>query len=121
MTAPDLARRHVVVEVPASIANLGAGYDCLGIAVGLTLTVTVDVLLAADALAGVPMAGANAAEWRARLLDRATTMEGHSDNVAPALLGGFVASLAPRAFRFDAPSELRIVLLVPELRLSTAR
>jgi len=196
MTGPDLAGRHVVVEVPASIANLGAGYDCLGIAVGLTLIVTVDVLgagsgrattqlhiegegsreisegrgnrvveafnaglaergidrdalpaidlsmrneiplarglgssgaatvaglLAADALAGVPPGGADAAESRARLLDRATSMEGHSDNVAPALLGGFVASLAPRAFRFDAPPELRIVLLVPELRLSTPR
>ena len=82
---------------------------------------TVAGLLAADALAGVAMDGPDAGEWRARLLDRATALEGHSDNVAPALLGGFVASLAPRAFRFDAPRELRVVLLVPELRLSTPR
>ena len=44
MTGSDFAGRRVVVEVPASIANLGAGYDCLGIAVELTLAVTVDVL-----------------------------------------------------------------------------
>jgi homoserine kinase len=82
---------------------------------------TVAGLIAADLLAGASVDGPDAAEWRARLLDRATALEGHSDNVAPALLGGFVASLVPRAFRFDAPAELRIVLLVPELRLSTPR
>ena len=182
------AGRHVVVEVPATIANLGAGFDCLGLAVDLALRVELEVvdgaagkpveltvegegdgdistgrgnrflealdaglrehrvdrpaglgwrirmrneiplarglgssgaaavagLLAADALAG-------AATAEVPMLDRATALEGHSDNVAPALLGGFVASLPPRAIRFDAPDSLRVVLLVPEMRLSTPR
>lgn len=194
MTGRSLAGRRVVVEVPGTIANLGAGYDCLGIAVGITLRVTVEVsaargsatevlvegegsgeistkggnrvldalstsladggierssleglritmrneiplarglgssgaatvagLICGDVLAGLAIDGPDGEAWRARLLDRATALEGHSDNVAPALLGGFVASLAPRAVRFDVPKELRIVLLVPELRLSTPR
>ena len=32
----DLERRRGRVEVPASPANLGAGYDCLGVALALT-------------------------------------------------------------------------------------
>ncbi|HCA46469.1 MAG TPA: homoserine kinase, partial [Armatimonadetes bacterium] len=32
--------RSVTVRVPATSANLGPGYDCLGLAVGLHNTVT---------------------------------------------------------------------------------
>ena len=189
---PDLVGRRIVVEVPASIANLGAGYDCLGLAIDVALRVelavverprdrpgvelevsgegateiepergnrfvaalegglrdrgvelsrdlawrirmaneiplarglgssgaaTVAGLLAADALAGI-------ATNPDALLAAATALEGHPDNVAPALLGGFVASFAGaervEAFRFDAPPVLRVALFVPELRLSTA-
>lgn len=196
MTGSALVGRRVVVEVPATIANLGAGYDCLGLAVDLELRVELEVfasgggseppvelevvgdgvgeiatgrgnrfieglsaglrdlrverpsgigwrirmenhvplarglgssgaaavagLLAAEALAGAAAPGPGR-PLLDRLLDRATALEGHSDNVAPALLGGFVASLAPAAYRFDAPADLRVVLLVPELRLSTPR
>ncbi|HYH92932.1 MAG TPA: hypothetical protein VD763_07220, partial [Candidatus Saccharimonadales bacterium] len=50
-------------------------------------------------------------------------VEGHPDNAAAALLGGFVVS-APtpggvEAIRFDVPRDLRAVLFIPELRLST--
>jgi homoserine kinase len=34
--------RRLTVDVPASSANLGAGYDCLGLALDLTNTVTVE-------------------------------------------------------------------------------
>src|SRR4029079_8416488 len=38
-----LAVRRVTAEVPATSANLGAGYDCLGVALGLTNRVEVEV------------------------------------------------------------------------------
>jgi len=39
----ELDGRRVTVEVPASSANLGAGYDCLGVALGLTNRVAIEV------------------------------------------------------------------------------
>ncbi|HET7829814.1 MAG TPA: homoserine kinase [Candidatus Limnocylindrales bacterium] len=36
--------RRMTVDVPASSANLGAGYDCLGLALDLTNTVTVEAI-----------------------------------------------------------------------------
>jgi len=44
--ASTLIGRSVTVEAPATIANLGAGYDCLGLAVDLPLRVTVEVTAA---------------------------------------------------------------------------
>lgn len=41
-SARELVGRAVQVEAPATIANLGAGYDCLGLAVDLLLRVTVE-------------------------------------------------------------------------------
>jgi homoserine kinase len=186
----SIAGRRVVVEVPATIANLGAGYDCLGLAVDLALHVSIlarrdgarsvelDVRgegageLPADAsnrlvqalgagllddgfedldglgwtvemINTIPLArglGSSAAATVAgvvaarALLDLpdagdaviriASKIEGHPDNVSPAVLGGFTATFATeadvRAFRFDAPDSLRVVLFVPELRLATS-
>ena len=42
--ASALIGRSVSVEAPATIANLGAGYDCLGLAVDLPLRVTVEAV-----------------------------------------------------------------------------
>src|SRR5919109_4010322 len=39
----ELDGRRIVVEVPASSANLGAGYDCLGLALDLTDRVELEV------------------------------------------------------------------------------
>ena len=179
----------VIVEVPASSANLGAGYDCLGVAIAMTnrielevrvwsrgeieLTVdgegqdeltedrenrfvrgleaalrmalgelpdgigwrigmrnqiplarglgssaaaTVGGVLAGNALAGEPLS-------TPELLRLATEIEGHPDNAAAVLLGGFVVSASTadgvEAIRFDAPRGLRAVLFIPNLRLST--
>jgi homoserine kinase len=46
--AASLVGRSVTVEAPATIANLGAGYDCLGLAVDLPLRVTVEARAPGD-------------------------------------------------------------------------
>ncbi len=186
----ELDGRRVVVDVPASTANLGAGYDCLGLALDMVNRVEVEVrgwsrgeidltidgegedeldadrdnrfvqgleavmrhargglpdgvgwrldmrnriplarglgssaaatvggLVAGNALLGEPLTTAD-------LLKLAAEIEGHADNAAAALFGGFVV-VAPleagvEAVRFDAPRDLRAVLFIPELRLDTA-
>jgi homoserine kinase len=47
------------------------------------------------------------------VLAHATELEGHPDNVAAALLGGFVICADGRATRFDVPAGLEAVLVVP--------
>src|ERR671914_2581527 len=39
----ELDGRRVTVEAPATSANLGAGYDCLGVALGLVNRIDVEV------------------------------------------------------------------------------
>lgn len=186
----ELDGRRVGVEVPASSANLGAGYDCMAVALGLTNRVEIEVrgwsrgeieltvdgegvgeltedrnnhcvrgieavlrhvrgelpegvgwrietrneiplsrglgssaaatvagLVAGNALLGEPLTDGD-------LLRLATEIEGHPDNAAAALMGGFVVSAAVdgsvEAIRFDSPRDLRAVLFIPDLRLSTA-
>ena len=57
------------------------------------------------------------------LLDMATAIEGHPDNVAPALFGGFTVSVmqAERVacLRMSVPQELKLVVCIPDFRLST--
>jgi homoserine kinase len=62
-------------------------------------------------------------ELDADLLALATGMEGHPDNVAAALLGGFVLCADGRAERFDVPAGLEAVLVVPHepVRTTAAR
>lgn len=56
-----------------------------------------------------------------QLLRIAVDMEGHPDNVAPALFGGFVVSIMeegePKYVRFDPPAPLRAVIAMPEVPL----
>lgn len=181
--------RRVTVEVPASSANLGAGYDCLAVALDLTNRIDLEVLgwgadgvelvvegdgegeLAADrgnrfvqgleaALRAARGDVPEQAGWRIRMRNRiplarglgssaaatvgglvagnallggpldqpellrlAVDIEGHPDNAAAALLGGFVVVAtdgdALEAIRFDVPRELRTVIFIPERRLST--
>ena len=185
----ELDGRRVTVEVPATSANLGAGYDCLGVALGLVNRVEVEVrswsrgeieltvdgegvgelaadrtnrcvlgieaamrevrgeipegvgwriethneiplarglgssaaatvagLVAGNSLLGEPLTSAD-------LLRLATKIEGHPDNAAAALLGGFTVSALTddgiESLRFDAPRDLRAVLFIPEVRLAT--
>jgi homoserine kinase len=186
----ELDGRRIVVDVPASSANLGAGYDCIALALALTNRIELEVkgwargevelviegegkdeigadrenrfslgieavvneirgevpetvgwriemhneiplarglgssaaatvggLVAGNALLGEPLTTTD-------LLRLATKIEGHPDNAAAALLGGFVVVTTTgagiEAVRFDAPRDLRAILFIPELRLSTA-
>ena len=58
-------------------------------------------------------------ELDADLLALATELEGHPDNVAAALLGGFVICADEDATRFDAPPELEAVLVIPHEAVRT--
>ena len=59
-------------------------------------------------------------ELDADLLGHATRLEGHPDNVAAALLGGFVLCADGRAERFDVPDGLEAVLVIPHEPVRTA-
>jgi homoserine kinase len=176
----------VRVRVPATSANLGPGFDTLGVALGiyneiemaetgiLADVIEVDghgdqleqpehnlVWQAAQKLfavvgykpygflirekIGVPVArglGSSAAAivgglvaanalyhkmtgkpplTREQLLRLAVDMEGHPDNVTPALVGGFVVSIMeegrPLYVRFDPPPGLKAVVAIPEVPL----
>jgi homoserine kinase len=52
-------------------------------------------------------------ELDADVLAHAAELEGHPDNVAAALLGGFVICADAKATRFDIPAGLEAVLVVP--------
>jgi homoserine kinase len=176
--------KRVRVRVPATTANLGPGFDVLGMALGLYNSVEMEEmdegllvevegegaaeisrlqdnlavqaaervfesagwrptglrvvlrnkipvtrglgsssaalvggLVAANALAGDVLT-------REELLRVATEMEGHPDNVAPALLGGMVVSGMVRgklhSVRLQPPEGLRAVVAVPEFELATS-
>jgi homoserine kinase len=55
------------------------------------------------------------------LLEAATRLEGHPDNVAAALLGGVVVCAGGEATRIDVPPGLTAVLAVPREAVRTAR
>jgi homoserine kinase len=159
--------RRRVVRVPASSANLGAGFDVLACALGLHVEleavetgqfgVVTDLQIARDRRnlavrafellhpvdgiefrirSNVPLSGGlgtSAAaivaglvaadsmyELDADVLALAARMEGHPDNVAAALLGGFVLCAEGRADRFDVPGGLEAVLVVPHEHVRTA-
>jgi homoserine kinase len=160
-------RRHRLVRVPASSANLGPGYDVLAAALSLELELEVEEtgeFFVHTDVAGVPtdrsnlcvraferlrpadgvtfqirseipaaaglgssaaaiVAGLAAAdhmyELDAPLFELAAELEGHPDNVAAALLGGFVVC-GGEPVRLDPPAGLEGVLAMPGFEVSTA-
>ncbi len=89
----------------------------LGRGLGSSAAACVAGLLAGWALAGAPID-------QTRLLALAAAIEGHADNAAAALLGGFVIVSTDergdtQAARFDAPPALVAALFIPDLPLST--
>ena len=178
------AQQPIVVRVPASTANLGPGFDTLGLALSLWNTLRVgwadepsvvvhgegeghlptgarnltyraaarlldeagagerhlaieswqDVPLArglgssscaiaggiyaANALLGYPLEPH-------RLLELAAEIEGHPDNVAPALMGGMTIAVrdgdAVHAVPVPVPADLQCVVFIPERPLSTKK
>lgn len=172
----------IQVSVPATSANMGAGFDSLGLAVslhnvftfeeaegiqissvdgthvpagsnnlvyrsarvvydqlgiplrGLRITQRNDIPMArglgsssACIVAGI--LGANALLGgrltKRQMLTLATAIEGHPDNVAPAMLGGFVTSVIDEgqvySVKKDIDPELAFAAFVPDFRLLTAK
>lgn len=170
----------IKVTVPATSANLGIGYDTLGMAVSLyshftfdhadTLTTTgcpeefqnrdnmVYVAfeqaleqwgmepfpISIDIQTEIPVArglgssstcvvagimGAAALTRRTvtreELVAMATALEGHPDNVAPALLGAAVCSFTPegelpRCLRYNVSERLRFITIIPPYEVHTS-
>ena len=179
-------KNRVVVRVPGTSANCGAGFDCLGLAttiynyldltlirggkvvieatgegaeniprgkrnlawqavnrllnevgrandfkgaiirmknnvpisrgLGSSSTAIVAGLVAANEIVGAPLN-------RQELLRLATELEGHPDNVAPALFGGFTVSVMDKGsvqtFSFLPRVKLKLIVAVPDFELST--
>ncbi len=88
----------------------------LGRGLGSSAAAIVGGLVAANTWAGSPLG-------HQRVLELATDMEGHPDNVAPALYGGLVASVVAdgRAVSASLPltAEIRLGVCIPEFVLAT--
>ena len=101
---PNGFKLHIDNGIPAIRGLGGSGTAILG------------GLLTANILCGVPFSDAE-------LLNFATEMEGHPDNVAASLYGGIVVSAQEEervhTIRLTCPSELSIVLAIPNFPLST--
>jgi homoserine kinase len=144
------------IIAPASTANLGSGFDCLGLALDLPLAVDLDdsapvserhpAMRSFRALGGdgplsvhskIPpgkgmgysgaaaVAGAAAAQLqtsghldRYEICEVATRIEGHADNAAPSVFGGFTVAAGGEVVRLDPP-DLRLVIWVPPAQTST--
>ena len=172
----------VKILVPATSANVGAGFDALGLALSLHNTVTMEEWDKLDIMASdgslvptgtsnliyrsakavyeqlgkpikglrirqenpIPMArglgsssacivagilGANALLGnpltKRQMLTLATSIEGHPDNVAPAMLGGFVTSVIDEGQVFTARKEineeLAFAAFIPNFKLLTEK
>lgn len=169
----------IKVKVPATSANLGVGYDCLGIALDDFATVTFEVIdqgleiigcdeeycneenlfyqafrkgldhmgksvsgirihvdtdipyargLGSSATCIVAgLAGANALFHnpmnKYELFDLATQMEGHPDNIAPAIFGALCVSFMdegkPNMIRYGIKRDLLFVTMIPDYEVST--
>ena len=79
---------------------------------GSSATIRVGLLLALNELAGKPLV-------RSALFEMCAELEGHPDNAAPAMFGGFTVVRGRHVQRFDVSSRLRFVLLIPELEIRT--
>lgn len=164
----------ITVRVPATTANLGPGFDCLGAALGAHLTIklshsadtevigrgrrhpvpknlTYRSIAAAYEAAGKPLPtvrietvgsypsarglGASASAIVAGLVgadalgnlglseqalaELATSIEGHPDNVLPALLGGLVLSVGSQWMRMTPVETISPMILVAGQRFKT--
>jgi homoserine kinase len=116
----------VYVAYQACLKHLGLPVE------GVKITIASHIPIArglgsSAALLVAGVLGANA--MHGNILDKkacftlCTTLEGHPDNVAPALFGGCVASVMnhgiPLAVPFTVHPSLRILALVPDFQLST--
>jgi len=108
-------RRIDVKPVPVHI-NINSSIPLSG-GLGSSSACVVAGIMGAERLAGRP-------HNKQLCLDIATTMEGHPDNVAPAILGGLVSSFVngttTTSLRFDIADSWRFVALSPHYEVRTA-
>ncbi|HTQ68483.1 MAG TPA: homoserine kinase [Solirubrobacteraceae bacterium] len=114
------------LPVPRNRDNLVVrAFERLHPADGFTFTIRSEIPLsgglgssAAAIVAGV-MAADHLSELDADLLAEAAAVEGHSDNVAAALFGGFVIVADGQVARLDPPSGLEALAVVPDEQVLT--
>lgn len=170
----------IKIKVPATSANVGVGFDCMGLAVSYYSTVSFEESTTKLTITGCPtefqnednlvykafvkgcdyldkpvpnvkidiesdvpvarglgsssvcvVAGLKAASvWfdnqisTDQLLVLATEMEGHPDNVTPAILGGLCVSFLddhnqPQVIKYNVNDRLNFVALIPDYEVST--
>jgi homoserine kinase len=125
------------LEVPTGRDNLIVrAFDSLHSADGIAFRLVGDGIPLARGLgssAAAIVAGLFAADHmfelglsKEEMLVRATELEGHPDNVAAAIYGGFVVcgrdeAGVPTAARFDPPSGLEGIVVIPAEEISTER
>jgi homoserine kinase len=115
------------LDVPRDRSNLVVrAFERLHPADGLRFTIRSDIPLvgglgssAAAIVAGL-LAADHLYELDADVLAAATELEGHPDNVAAALRGGFVICADRHLARLDAPVGLEAVLVIPDTPVRTA-
>jgi homoserine kinase len=79
---------------------------------GSSVTVRAGIILGLNALADDPLT-------QAECLNLVCALEGHPDNAAPAVLGGFTAASNDIIFRTEVASSLKFVTLIPEAEIET--
>jgi len=172
----------IKIKVPATSANIGVGFDCMGLAVSLYSTATFEPSSQELEITGCPaefqnkqnliyqafikgcqfleqpipnvkitiennipisrglgssafcivagLAGANV--WfdsplsKGQLLDLATQIEGHPDNVSPAIFGKLGVSFIDehddvQTVHFDVSKRLHFVAMIPDYQVSTEK
>jgi homoserine kinase len=117
---------HTELPVPRGRENLCVrAFERLHSAEDFTFTISSQIPLSGGlgSSAAAIVAGLTAAdhlfELDADLLALATDMEGHPDNVAAALHGGFVVCADGQVARFDPPTGLEALAVVPERPVRT--
>jgi homoserine kinase len=116
------------LDVPRDRSNLAVrAFEHLHSADGLRFTIASGIPMtgglgssAAAIVAGL-LAADHLYELDADLLAAAIELEGHPDNVAAALRGGFVICSGGHIARFDAPAGLEAVLVIPTTPLRTVQ
>jgi homoserine kinase len=81
---------------------------------GSSVTVRLGVLQALNALTG------NRVD-RLSIFQQCAHLEGHPDNAAPAIFGGFTVVRGQTVQRFDVSEPLSFVLLIPDLKIMTSK
>jgi homoserine kinase len=119
---------HTDLPIATDRRNLAVrGFAALHPVDALEFTIRSDIPLAgglgtsAAAIVAGLVAADSMFELGADVLAEATRLEGHPDNVAAALLGGFVLCCEGAAERLEPPAELEALLVVPEQPVRTAK